>query len=54
MAAPHTLSAIRRAASLARKTYSGGRPRSKAKRCPCDAMTVKRAKARGHKCVAKG
>ena len=28
----------------------GGRPRSKAERCGCGAMTLKRAKARGHKC----
>jgi len=28
----------------------GGRPRSKAKRCPCGEMTLKRAKARAHKC----
>jgi hypothetical protein len=27
-----------------------GRPKSDAKRCPCGAMTLKRAKARGHKC----
>jgi hypothetical protein len=30
----------------------GGRPRSKAKRCECGAMTLKRAKARGHQCPA--
>lgn len=30
----------------------GGRPRSKAKRCLCGAMTLKRAKARGHRCPA--
>lgn len=28
----------------------GGRPKTSAKRCPCGAMTAKRAKARGHKC----
>ena len=28
----------------------GGRPRSNAKRCPCEAMTLKRARARGHRC----
>ena len=28
----------------------GGRPRSKGPRCPCGAMTLKRARARGHKC----
>src|SRR5579875_519578 len=27
-----------------------GRPRTKAPRCPCGAMTAKRAKARAHKC----
>lgn len=27
-----------------------GRPRSKAQRCPCGEMTLKRAKARGHRC----
>jgi ribosomal protein S27E len=37
--------------SSARKTHAGGRPRSKAKRCPCGQMTLKRALARGHKCV---
>jgi hypothetical protein len=45
-----TLSDIRRAASLARKTRSGGRPRSRKKRCPCGEMTARRAKARGHNC----
>ncbi len=29
----------------------GGRPRSDAKRCPCGLMTLKRAKARAHKCA---
>lgn len=28
----------------------GGRPRSAAPRCPCGAMTLKRAQARGHRC----
>jgi hypothetical protein len=28
----------------------GGRPRSKAARCPCGEMTLKRAQARGHRC----
>lgn len=28
----------------------GGRPRKKGPRCPCGAMTAKRAKARSHKC----
>jgi hypothetical protein len=29
----------------------GGRPRTKGPRCPCGAMTLKRARARAHKCV---
>lgn len=43
----------RRLQSL-RKTHGAGpgRPRSEAPRCQCGAMTLKRAKARGHKCVA--
>jgi hypothetical protein len=28
----------------------GGRPRSAVSRCPCGAMTLKRAKARAHHC----
>jgi hypothetical protein len=28
----------------------GGRPRKRGPRCPCGAMTLKRAKARGHRC----
>lgn len=47
--------------SAMRKTRSGGggrkgqrggpgRPRSDAPRCPCGAMTAKRAAARAHKC----
>lgn len=28
----------------------GGRPRSDAPRCACGAMTLERARARGHKC----
>lgn len=32
--------------------WKGGRPRTKAPRCPCGAMTRKRAKARGHHCTA--
>ena len=32
------LSDIRRAASLARKTFAGGRPRSGKKRCACGAI----------------
>jgi hypothetical protein len=46
----HTLPArTARAMQAARKTRSqaGGRPRTKARRCPCGAMTLKRAKARG-------
>ena len=41
-----------RALSAARKRWAGGRPRSDAPRCPCGAMTLKRAKARAHKCQA--
>lgn len=38
-------------ASLRRKPgRKGGRPRTEAKRCPCGAMTAKRAAARGHRC----
>ena len=52
---PPTLSEVRRASSLARKTKSGGknggRPQSRNKRCPCRLMTVKCAKARSHKCA---
>jgi hypothetical protein len=47
---PEHLAAVRRAASLARQTFAGGRPRSRQKRCACGAMTAKRAKTRGHKC----
>ncbi len=37
------------------KTWGGrrkgsGRPLTDPPRCPCGAMTLKRAKARGHKC----
>lgn len=47
-----------RAMSNARKTHGAGRgngwplgkPRSTSPRCPCGAMTAKRAKARGHRC----
>ena len=46
------LSAVRRAASLSRTIFSGGRPRSRKKRCPCGQMTAQRAKARRHKCTA--
>jgi hypothetical protein len=49
-----TLSEKRSAASRSRKVFSGGpgRPRSKKTRCPCGAMTARRAKARAHHCVA--
>ncbi len=30
-----------------------GAPRSRKLRCPCGAMTARRAKTRGHKCVGK-
>lgn len=49
-----TTIAAQRKASM-RKVHSGGaggRPRSKAPRCACGAMTAKRAKVRGHVCVA--
>lgn len=36
-----------------RKTRGGGRPRSNAPRCECGAMTLKRALANRHRCVAK-
>jgi hypothetical protein len=50
-----TLSEKRRAASLARKTFSGGHgKRSKKIRCECGQMTAKRALARGHYCGAEG
>lgn len=32
--------------------HNGGRPRSKGPRCPCRAMTLKRAIARAHHCAA--
>jgi hypothetical protein len=57
------LSAKMSVASLSRRTFSGGtnggsggarpgagRPRSEKARCPCGAMTVTRAQARGHRC----
>jgi hypothetical protein len=43
-----------RAASLARKTISGGkegRPLKKGRRCPCGKYLLATAKQRGHKCV---
>jgi hypothetical protein len=49
-----TLSEKRRAASLARTTFSGGHgKRSKKIRCECGQMTAKRALARGHYCGAE-
>ena len=40
-----------RAMNAARKTHGGGAPRKKGvARCACGAMTLKRAKARAHKC----
>jgi hypothetical protein len=51
------LSAKRRAASLARETFAGGRnggrPRSKKPRCPCGKMTARRANARRHVCAVE-
>jgi hypothetical protein len=48
---PNLLSEAARRMNAARKTrsggHAGGRPRSNAKRCPCGAMTLKRAQARG-------
>ena len=42
------LSDAARAMNAARKTTTNaGRPRSNAKRCPCEVMTLKRAMARG-------
>jgi hypothetical protein len=49
------LSQIRRAASLARKTFSGGadgRPKI-ADRCPCGSMTRARAEKRRHRCAGE-
>ena len=43
------LSDAARALQAARKIYAGGRPRQK-DRCPCGAMTRKRAKQRNHQC----
>lgn len=42
-----TISAVMSDLSKRRKTYAGGRPRSQARRCPCEVMTLKRAQARG-------
>jgi hypothetical protein len=50
---PNPLAAIRRAASLARKTFAGGTAggrKPKGARCACGAMSEKRAKTRGHRC----
>jgi hypothetical protein len=41
------ISAVMRHLAAQRKTFAGGRPRIKGPRCPCKAMTLKRAKARG-------
>jgi hypothetical protein len=49
--AAKSLTAIRRAASLARKTYGAGSGRPKiADRCPCGAMSRTRAEKRRHRC----
>jgi hypothetical protein len=52
---PRTLTTrTARKMAAARKTNSGGknggRPRTKAARCHCGAMTAKRAAARAHHC----
>jgi hypothetical protein len=42
-----------RAMNAARKIHAGGRPQgtySDKPRCKCGAMTLKRARARGHRC----
>ena len=43
---------LRAAAGLLARRGKGGRPKSDAPRCPCKAMTLKRALARKHKCEA--
>lgn len=56
-ACPHCAHALTRSeigalyASL-RHERTGGRPRSRKKRCPCGEMTANRAAARGHVCEA--
>jgi hypothetical protein len=46
-----SLAAIRRAASLSRKTFAGGPGRPpKGPRCACGKMSKKRAGERGHRC----
>ena len=45
-----TLSEIRRTASLARKSFAGGRPRAEVERCRCGANTANRAKAHLFRC----
>jgi hypothetical protein len=47
-----TSSEAARVLQAARVTHGAGpgRPRSKAPRCPCGAMTRKRARARAHHC----
>jgi hypothetical protein len=42
-----------RAANATRKTFRGGRPRKKGRRCPCGDYLLATAKKRGHVCVAK-
>ena len=44
---PSLTSQAARAMNRARKNPAGGRPRSRKQRCPCDVMTLKRARARG-------
>lgn len=44
------LAAKRDNANLGGVREGAGRPRSRAPRCACGAMTAKRAAARGHKC----
>jgi hypothetical protein len=52
---PETLAEKRRRASLSRKVNGAGpgRPQSKKKRCPCEANTMNRAKARRFSCCRK-
>lgn len=51
---PKTLHAVRRAASLARKTFAGGANGGRkpvGPRCACGAMSAKRAAVRFHRCA---
>lgn len=50
MADKSQISIVRRHASLSRKVFAGGRPRTSAPRCDCGAMTAKRAATRKHLC----